>query len=418
MYEFLEGLNWPGITNETVVKTIAALITAAVAIVAILTIHFLARTLVEKFVLRLVSKTKTRWDDMLQEAKFFRRLARIVPALVLYVSAKRLFQGAPEFAVVIVEQGSLAFMVLVATLTVSALLEGTVRIYDTYEIAKDRPIRSFVQVGKIVVYIVGFILILCALMDKSPMYFLGGFGAMTAILMLVFKDSILGFVASIQLATQNMVRIGDWVEVPKYGVDGEVREITLTTIKVQNWDKTNSTFPTYALMSDSFKNWRGMSESGGRRIKRSFFIDMNSVKFCEEAMLERFSRIQYLAEYIAERREEIAEYNRASDIDTEVLVNGRRMTNLGTFRHYVLSYLKNHPKINQDLTLIVRQLQPTSHGLPIEIYAFSSDQAWANYEAIQADIFDHVLAVVPEFDLRIFQHPSDSSLAALKETDW
>ena len=418
MYEFLEGLNWPGITNETVVKTIAAVITAVVAIVAILAIHFLARTLVDKLVLRLVSKTKTRWDDMLKEAKFFRRLARIVPALVLYVSAERLFQGAPEFAVVIVEQGSLAFMVLVATLTVSALLEGTVRIYETYEIARDRPIRSFVQVAKIVVYILGFILILCALMDRSPMYFLGGFGAMTAILMLVFKDSILGFVASIQLATQNMVRIGDWVEVPKYGVDGEVREITLTTIKVQNWDKTNSTLPTYALMSDSFKNWRGMSESGGRRIKRSFFIDMNSVKFCEEAMLERFSRIQYLADYIAERREEIAEYNRTSDIDTEVLVNGRRMTNLGTFRHYVLSYLKNHPKINQDLTLIVRQLQPTSHGLPIEIYAFSSDQAWANYEAIQADIFDHVLAVVPEFDLRIFQHPSDSSLAALKETDW
>ena len=418
MYEFLQRLSWPGITNEIVVEIIAALITVAVAIVAILAIHFLARTLVDKLVLRLVSKTKTRWDDMLQEAKFFRRLARLVPALVLYVGARRLFQGAPEFAVVIVEQGSLAFMVLVATLTVSSLLEGTVRIYDTYEIAKDRPIRSFVQVVKIVVYILGFILILCALMDKSPMYFLGGFGAMTAILMLVFKDSILGFVASIQLATQNMVRIGDWVEVPKYGVDGEVREITLTTIKVQNWDKTNSTFPTYALMSDSFKNWRGMSESGGRRIKRSFFIDMNSVKFCEEAMLERFSRIQYLADYIAERREEIAEYNRASDIDTEVLVNGRRMTNLGTFRHYVLSYLKNHPKINQDLTLIVRQLQPTSHGLPIEIYAFSSDQAWANYEAIQADIFDHVLAVVPEFDLRIFQHPSDSSLAALKETDW
>jgi miniconductance mechanosensitive channel len=231
--------------------------------------------------------------------------------------------------------------------------------------------------------------------------------------MLVFKDSILGLVGGIQLTANNMVHIGDWIEMPKYGADGDVIDISLTTVKVQNWDKTISAIPAYALISDSFKNWRGMSESGGRRIKRSINIDMNTVKLCDPMMLDKFRRIEHIAEYIDAKQSEIDEYNAAANIDNTEMVNGRRMTNVGTFRAYVVAYLKNHPKINQNMTFLVRQLKPTECGLPIEIYVFSSDKVWANYEAIQADIFDHILAVIPEFGLRVFQNPTGSDFSRL-----
>jgi miniconductance mechanosensitive channel len=243
-------------------------------------------------------------------------------------------------------------------------------------------------------------------LNKSPLYFLTGLGALSAVLMLIFKDPILGFVAGIQLTANKMVARGDWLEMPKYDADGDVLEIGLTTVKVQNWDKTITTIPTYALISESFKNWRGMQESGGRRIKRFVYLDLGSIKFCTEEMLERFSRIQYITEYIERKKKEISEYNEAFQVDTSILVNGRHLTNIGTFRAYVTAYLKNHPMINQDMTFLVRQLAPTPQGLPLEIYVFCKDKIWANYEAIQADIFDHILAVVPEFDLRVFQEPS------------
>ena len=231
--------------------------------------------------------------------------------------------------------------------------------------------------------------------------------------MLVFRDSILGFVAGIQLAANRMVSVGDWIEMPAYGADGDVLEVALTTVKVQNWDKTITTIPTYALISESFKNWRGMSESGGRRIKRSVSIDMSSIKFCDLEMLERFEKIQYISGYIEQKKNELKDFNRAMSVDTASLVNGRRMTNIGTFRAYVQAYLQNHPKINKDMTFLIRQLPPTENGLPIEIYVFSNDKVWANYEAIQADIFDHVLAVVPEFDLRVYQNPTGADFRIL-----
>jgi miniconductance mechanosensitive channel len=249
--------------------------------------------------------------------------------------------------------------------------------------------------------------------DQSPLILLSGLGALTAVILLIFKDSILGLVAGIQLVANDMVRPGDWIEMPKYGADGDVIEITLNTVKVQNWDKTITTIPTYALISDSFKNWRGMQESGGRRIKRAVYVDVSSVRFCTPEMTAKFSRIKVLEEYIARKQAEMREYNEKHGIDDAVLVNGRRMTNLGTFRAYLVEYLKRHPKIHQDMTFLVRHLQPTELGLPIEIYVCSNDQEWSNYEGIQADIFDHIFASLPEFGLRPFQSPTGSDIASL-----
>jgi miniconductance mechanosensitive channel len=251
------------------------------------------------------------------------------------------------------------------------------------------------------------------LFGKNPGFFLGGLGAFTAVIMLIFKDSILGFVAGIQLTRNDMVRIGDWIEMPKYNADGDVIDVSLNTVKVQNWDKTIATIPTYVLMTDSFRNWRGMADSGGRRIKRALYIDMNSIKFCTEQMLDRFARFEFIRDYIDRKRKEVADYNVENHVDDSQLVNGRRLTNVGTFRAYVEAYLRNHPKVHQDMTFLIRQLAPTEHGLPLEIYVFSNDQVWANYEAIQSDIFDHVLAVVPQFDLRVFQTPSGMDLVDL-----
>jgi miniconductance mechanosensitive channel len=244
------------------------------------------------------------------------------------------------------------------------------------------------------------------IIDKSVLVLLTGLGALTAIILLIFKDSILGLVAGIQLVANDMVRPGDWIEMPKYGADGDVIQITLNTVKIRNWDKTITTIPTYSLISDSFKNWRGMSESGGRRIKRALPIDMTSVKFCTPEMIDRFSRIAMLRDHIERKTKELREYNERNEIDQSVPVNGRRMTNLGTFRAYLVAYLRAHPKIHQDMTFLVRQLPPSDKGLPLEIYVFSNDQVWANYEAIQADIFDHLLASLPEFELRPFQSPT------------
>jgi miniconductance mechanosensitive channel len=258
------------------------------------------------------------------------------------------------------------------------------------------------------------IFIVSILTDKSPWGILSILGGFTVVLMLVFKDTILGFVASIQLSGHDMVRIGDWIEMPKYGADGDVIDVSIHTVKVRNWDKTITTIPTYGLVTDAFKNWRGMSESGGRRIKRSFYIDMSSIKFCTDEMLERFRKFEFIREYIEQKQKEIDEYNREHAVETSQLINGRRQTNIGVFRAYIIAYLKKHPKIHQGMTFLVRHLEPTPTGLPIQIYVFSSDQAWANYEAIQADIFDHLLAAVPEFELRIFQNPTGHDFAALK----
>ena len=374
--------------------------------------NFITKKVVLRIVRRFVKKSKTQWDDILDEHRVFTLLSHLVPAVIIYKSAPIVFVdtlGGGRF----MEVASVIYMIVVGVLVINAFLSSVIDIYRTYGFSRRMPIRGFVQVVKIIVFIAGGIIILGFIIGRDPTSILAGFGAMTAVLMLIFKDAILGFVAGIQISANNMVHLGDWIEMPKYGADGDVIDISLTTVKVQNWDKTISTIPAYALISDSFKNWRGMSESGGRRIKRSLNIDMNTIRFCDKPMLDKFRKIQYLTEYIDAKKCEINEHNKAEDVDDSELVNGRRMTNVGTFRAYVIAYLKNHPKINPNMTFLVRQLKLTEHGLPIEIYVFSSDKVWANYEAIQADIFDHILAVVPEFGLRVFQNPTGTDFAKL-----
>ena len=373
--------------------------------------NFVAKRLILSVVKSLVSRSRTSWDDALVQRRVFSKLSHLAPALVLYAGMPLALEGY-GLLTSLHSSAALIYMILIAVLVVDSLLNAVHDIYGTYEISREVPIKNFLQVLKLVMYFVSGILILSIILDRTPLYFLSGLGALTAVLMLIFKDAILGFVAGIQLTANRMVAPGDWIEMPRYGADGDVVEMTLTTVKVQNWDKTITTVPTYALISESFKNWRGMQQSGGRRIKRAIHIDMNSIRFCTEEMIGRFSKIQYISKYVETKRAELAEHNRSAKVDDSSLANGRRMTNIGTFRAYVQAYLQNHPMVSQEMTLIIRQLAPGEHGLPIEIYVFCTDIRWAHYEAIQADIFDHILAVLPEFDLRIFQTPSGSDFQA------
>lgn len=358
--------------------------------------------LLHKFFLR----TKFKWDQILIEEGVLPSAALLIPAFIVSQTLPFL-ELTHEFIVLMLRMWSL----VVVTITLDRVLNLIVTVYNTFPVAQRVPIKGYVQVIQIALFILAAVLGFSILVGQSPWAILGGLGALSAVLILVFQNTILSFVAGIQLTMHDQIRVGDWIEMPAYGADGFVEEVALHTIKVRNWDKSMSTIPTYKLVGDSFKNWRFMFESGGRRIKRSILIDQTSVKFCDDALLNRLSKIQLLHGYLAERSREIAEYNRLHNIDSSSLVNGRHMTNLGTFRAYLMAYLRNHPGVHQGMITMVRQLQPTPDGIPMEIYAFTNDVAWVNYEGIQADIFDHVLAVVPEFELRIFQNPSGHDLA-------
>jgi miniconductance mechanosensitive channel len=360
----------------------------------------------------IIAKSRSKWDDAILQQGALNRLAHLVPAIVIYMLAPFALEGM-DTTIAFIRSATQIYMVIILMLVLDSILNTVEVIYSSFRVSKEIPIKGFIQISKIAVYFLSVIFVVSILLSKTPVYLLSGLGALAAVLMLIFRDAILGFVAGIQLAANRMVANGDWIEMPNYGADGDVLEVALTTVKVQNWDKTITTIPTYALISESFKNWRGMQESGGRRIKRSVNIDMNSISFCNEEMLERFGKIQYISEYIDKTKAELEEFNKATKVDNASLANGRRMTNVGTFRAYVKAYLHNHPMINEQMTFLVRQLQPSENGLPIEIYVFSKDQVWANYEAIQADIFDHILAVVPEFDLRVYQNPSGSDFRVL-----
>jgi miniconductance mechanosensitive channel len=412
MIEALKG--WLLKQGFAISDSLADYISWFVAALAIIVLAFAANYVAKRFLLAgisiFVKRTKTSWDDVLLRRNVFTRLSHLAPALVFYFSAS-LFppvQGT-------IERLSLVYMIMAGLFAFNGFLNAVVDIYNTYGIAREKPIKGYVQIAMIIISIFGGIFALSMTLNRSPWPLLSGLGAMTAILLLIFKDSILGLVASVQLSVNDMVRIGDWIEMPKFSADGDVIDVSLHTVKVQNWDKTITTIPAYALIADSFKNWRGMSESGGRRIKRAITLDMTSVKFCTPEMLDRYEKFQLSSDYVRSRRKEIAEYNAAQSIDTSELVNGRNLTNIGTFRSYLVAYLRTHPKIHNDMTFLVRQLPPGEHGLPIEVYVFSNDQAWANYEDIQADIFDHILAVLPEFDLRVFQQPSGSDVRALAD---
>ena len=348
-----------------------------------------------------------------EERQLSNRLALFVSILCLSAYSNFLFDLVISSPVQQILEGVLdstidLLLIICISANFFALLNLTHKIYSFSPIADEVPIKGVVQVIKIAVFFLTGLFVVATILQQKIVVLLSGLGALSAVLMLIFKDSVLGFVAGLQLIANRMVSKGDWIEMPKYGADGDVVDIALTTVKVQNWDKTITTIPTYALISESFKNWRGMKESGGRRIKRTINLDLSSIKFCDQKMLDQFSKIQYIAEYIQQKQEEVDQYNSANGVDSVSLVNGRRLTNVGTFRAYAEYYLRNHPDIHQSMTFLVRHRQPTEHGLPIELYVFSSDQVWANYESIQADIFDHLLAVIPEFNLRVFQAPSSS----------
>lgn len=379
--------------------------------------NFISKHVLLRAVRSIVDRSKAQWDDALVEHKVFHRLAHLAPALVVYAAGPLLFpEEDQESYQQAMQRLATAWMYFAAGRTISALLDAVVAIGEKRPSKGGKPLRSYSQVVKLIMWLMIGIVIIATLINRSPGTLLTGLGAMTAILLLVFKDTILGFVASIQIASSDMVRRGDWIEMPKYNADGDVLEIGLHQVKVQNWDKTITVIPTYAFMSDSFKNWRGMSESGGRRIKRSISIDMNSVRFLNDDDLQKLLRIEYIGEYLASKKDEVSKWNAEQKFDDSSLVNGRRLTNLGTFRIYLENYLRNHPEIRKDMTFLVRQLDPGKDGLPIQIYVFSAEQRWAHYEGIMGDIFDHVLAVIPEFGLRVFQSPSGADFQTLTAT--
>ncbi len=408
---FLDLLKKTGVEGEMLTTLDAAAWVLTMIVVAYLA-YWLTRKIVISNITRIIHKTKNKRDDILLHHKIFEHLSHLVPIILLYLAIPFFLKDHPRLVTFLKDVLGL-YLVIVGVLTVNALLNALHSFYLTLPIAKDRPIKGYIQVVQVLVYFMGLMFIISILFDTSVWHLMTGLGAMAAVLMLIFKDTILGFVASLQIAGNDMLKPGDWIEMPSRGADGTVEEITLYTVKVQNWDKTIVTIPTYALVSESFKNWRGMEMSPGRRIKRAVYIDVKSIRFCTPEMIEKYRKIQVLKEYIEQKEKEIAEYNKKYNIDDSVLVNGRRMTNIGTFRNYVEQYLRRHPMINQEMTLMVRQLQVTEKGLPIEIYAFCKDKAWVNYEHIQADIFDHIFAVIPEFDLQAFQEPSGYDLLRL-----
>lgn len=397
-------LNWHLSLLIDGVLLLAVLVTAAFA-------YYITKTVVIGVATKVVKQTSNTWDDELLKSRLFKWIALLVPTVIILNAAPHAIitqhDGIPLLANFI-QTSAKVFIIILGFLSLNSLLNIVERIYLRFEVSRELPIKGFIQVIKIILLLAAIIFIISTLVGKSPVLIFSGLGAMTAILMLIFKDSILGLVAGIQLSANRMVARGDWIEMPKFGADGEVLEVALTTVKVKNWDKTITTIPTYALISDSFKNWRGMSSSGVRRIKRSVNLDMSTVKFLDDTMLSELKKVTLLKDYLSEKEKELHAWN-AEHADASNPINARSLSNLGTFRAYIREFLKNHPKISKNETLLVRQLQPTEHGIPIEVYVFTTDNAWIKYEDIQSDIFDHLLSILPQFGLRVFQSPSDHS---------
>ncbi len=365
--------------------------------------YLVAKRVVLRAIRFLSSKISSDWDKVLIEHKVFTRLSNIVPALVAHVLAPVVFAGV-ESLVGFVQGLAKVYLVVVLLFTLQALLNGLQTIYQRYDISKRIPIKGLLQAFMLVACFVGGVFIISIVMGREIGTLMAGLGAMVMGFLFVFKDAIMGLVAGIQVATNDTVRKGDWIEMKGHGIDGDVIDVSLTTVKVQNFDKTVVSIPASKLITESCRNWRGMKDSGGRRIKRSIRIDMRSIRFADEALLAKFQRFDLLKGYLQSKLDEVNTHNQTANTDLSELVNGRRLTNIGTFRAYIMAYLKNHQQIRQDRTFLIRQLEPGDNGLPIEIYIFTDTTVWAEYEAIQADIFDHLLAVIPEFGLAPFQN--------------
>ncbi len=397
---------------ELYARLTAVLLTFVTIIILAIIVHWVTKTITIRIIHQLVEKSKTEWDDFLLKRKVFQSASHLTSALVLYYSGN--FSEIPE-ATSFIAMITNIYFVIIFVKVVSGVLHASNDIYLTTPFAATRSIKGYIQLVMILVYFVAAIFIIAVIFNKSPLVLLGGLSAIAAVLLLIFKDTILGLVASIQLSANKMLKPGDWIEVPKHGANGTVVDISLNTVKVQNGDRTIVTIPTYSLVTDSFMNWSGMEESDGRRIKRSINIDMKSVRFCDDQMLDKFQKFRLLSNYVTEKQNEISEHNKNLGIEDFSVPNGRRQTNLGIFRKYLEEYLKNNGNINQDMTFMVRHLQPSETGLPIEIYIFCKEKQLTNYESIQADIFDHILAVIPEFDLKVFQSPSGNDITDFSE---
>ncbi len=398
---WLDRAGLEGNGGQLLSVTIGILAIAAMAGLA----GLIANRLIAHVANGLLSRTRSRWENYVLEHNLLGRLAHLAPALLIDRVTPLVFSASPQLVSVASKLVAI-YIIVIGVLVFDALLDIANDVYSESESSKQVPIKGFIQVVKVVVACVCLVFVVALVIERSPLYLLSGLGALTAVLLIVFKDPILGFVAGFLLSVNKMVAIGDWIEMPSHGADGDVIEVALTTVKVRNFDKTITTIPPYDLISRSFKNWRGMKEAGGRRIARSIHIDVNSIRICSEAQLERFARIRLIRDYVAAKREEVAAHNRLHGLDGSEPVNGRKLTNMGTFRAYVVAYLRSHPRINQEMTLLVRQLDPGEHGLPLQIYVFTDTTAWGEYEAIQSDIFDHLLSVIPEFGLRVFQLPT------------
>ena len=364
--------------------------------------YFITSRILLRTVSHLFKKTSTKFDDILIEQRVFNKLPYLVPLIILYNSKDIIFWNA------LLDRAILSAIAIVFLYSLNAFINAFNEMFKLTDLSKKFSIKSYTQIGKLLINIFGIIVVMAILTGNSPVYLLSGLGALTAVLVLVFKDTILSLVSSVQISSNDLFKVGDWVEAPQFGADGDVIDIALHSVKIQNWDKTISVIPTNKLIDSSFKNWRGMSESGGRRIKRSINIDMNTIKFCTKEMIDRYSKFNVISDYLKVKLEEIKQFNSDSKVEEEGLINGRSLTNIGTFRAYVEGYLRNHNQIHNEMTFLVRQLPPNASGLPIEIYVFSNDTDWANYEKIQSDIFDHLLSVVSEFELKVFQNPSGS----------
>lgn len=397
---YLIGL---GLSND-----LAVLIRTVFLILIVVGLSYLINKVTKYYIVhvveKIIRKTKSKYDDYFIERKVFQRLSHLAPAAFLYLVNGLVFKDFPS-ASYIFENVILIYLVLIGVWTLTAFFSAVMDIYNAQPYSQDRPIKGYIQVVQIVGYFIGVLIVISIIFNVELIAIFTGLGAVAAVLILVFKDTILGFVASIQLSANKMVRPGDWISMPSHNTDGTVLDISLNTVKIQNWDKTITTVPTYAMVSDSFSNWKGMEESEGRRIKRSINLDMRSVKFCSAELIERCKKMYLLKDYITKKEEEIINYNKALQADETVTANGRRLTNIGVFRKYLEAYLHKNPNIHDGMTFLVRHLQPTEKGIPIEIYVFSNDQAWGRFEEIQADIFDHILAVLPEFELQVFQFP-------------
>lgn len=388
------------------------------SLVLIAALAYLANVVAKRVIVRIFNNivSRAQWKPflLLKQHKVFHKLSHVAPAVVIQSLAPTLFAEDSAIAA-FAQTGVTVYLVAVGVIVTHALLNVLLTAYNQNGDGRRMPIKGFVQALKLVLFLVGLILIISVLLGRSPLILMSGLGAITAILLLVFRDAILGFVAGIQLSLNDMVKPGDWIEMPKQGADGDVIDVSLTTVKVQNWDRTITTIPSYLLISDSFRNWRGMVETGGRRIKRAIHIDMRTVRFLDPELLDRCRKINLLRPHLERALAEIQAHNTEARLEMDDLVNGRNLTNIGTFRAYCVAYLRQHSKVHQEMTQIVRQLEPTPTGLPLEIYLFTNDINWVAYEGIQADIFDHLIAVLPHFGLRVFQQPSGSDLADLGE---